>query len=388
MEYEFSRLETLEPEGGRTWPLLTVGGLLLLVFGAASIYLIQSSMLVQHRIELRAGWTIALGEARERLSEGGPRSRLEDGRERLLFDKATVGQILQVRREILERADPGQSMVDRLDSLHLVTFRFNTLLSDTDSAASLATLRADLSSQIQRVLDDLRSLSAHATLELGGKWYLLNGLASLSIILAGLTLFLVRAMVLRGRKLQIALDWVKRIATRDELTGLWNRRAIFPILNRELSRCEREKKAISVLMVDFDHFKTINDRFGHQAGDAVLREGAQRMLKILRPYDSIGRYGGEEIIILLPGCESKEALMVGERLAETIRSSPFAYGEERITATVSVGGATKESPTRGHADRMVVSADQYLYEAKTAGRNCVVTGPSLSYDGEVSETGA
>ncbi len=277
-------------------------------------------------------------------------------------------------------------MVARLDRLHQVAFRFNALLSDGDSSGSLSALRADLGTDAQGIMDDLRSLAAHETMDLGAKWHLLNALAALSIILAGLTLFLVRTMVQRGRKLRVALDWVKRIATTDELTGLWNRRAIFPILNRELSRCERDKEPISVLMVDFDNFKKINDRFGHQAGDAVLREGAQRMLRTLRPYDSIGRYGGEEIIILLPGCDQVEAGAVGERLAEAIRTAPFVHREYRITSTVSIGGATKQKPTRNHADRMVVFADQYLYEAKTAGRDRVVTGPSLSYDGEISTT--
>jgi diguanylate cyclase (GGDEF)-like protein len=387
MEYEFSRIERLEPEGGRTWPLLTIGGLVLLAFAASSIYLIQSSLWLQQRIELRTGWVLKLQEASERLAEDGRRSTFTDPKDRVHYDKETVGTILQVRTRIMEDADPRVVMVNRLDRLYLATFYFNTLLSAEDPTAAYSNLRGELRTHLQGVTDDLSRMAAQETMDLGGKWHLLNGLAALSIVLAGLILFLVRTTILRGRKLQVALDWVKRIATRDELTGLWNRRAIFPILNRELSRCSREKKPITVMMVDFDHFKTINDRHGHQAGDAVLREGAQRMLKVLRPYDSIGRYGGEEIIILLPGCDRKEARAVGERLAESIRNAPFVSGPDRISATVSIGSATKGTPSSDHADRMVVSADQYLYEAKTSGRDRVVTGPSLSYDGEISETG-
>lgn len=386
MEYEFSRIERLEPEGGRTWPLLTIGGLVLLAFAASSIYLIQSSMWLQQRIEQRTDWILKLQDASDRLAEDGKRSTLEDPRERLHYDKETVGKILQVRTRIMEDSDPRVAMMKRLDRLYQSTFYFNALLAAEDPPEAYANLRGDLRTHLQGITDDLSHMGAQETMELGGKWYLLNGLAALSIILAGLILFLVRTTVLRGRKLQVALDWVKRIATRDELTGLWNRRAIFPILNRELARCAREKKPISVMMVDFDHFKKINDRFGHQAGDAVLREGAQRMLKVLRPYDSIGRYGGEEIIILLPGCDREEALAVGERLAQSVRGAPFISGMDRITATVSIGGATKDTPSADHADRMVVSADQYLYEAKTGGRDRVVTGPSLSYDGEISQT--
>jgi len=386
MEYEFSRIEKLEPEGGRTWPMLTIGGLVLLAFAASSIYLIQSSIWLQHRIELRTGWMLRLQEASDRLAEDGKRAAIEEPKARVHFDKETVAIMLQVRTRIMEDTDPRVVMVDRLDRLHQSTFYYNTVISAEDPTEAYALLRSELRTHVQGIMDDLRSLTAQETMDLGGKWYLLNGLAALSIILAGLILFLVRTTVLRGRKLQVALDWVQRIATRDELTGLWNRRAIFPILNRELARCAREKKPITVMMVDFDHFKKINDRYGHQAGDAVLREGAQRMLKVLRPYDSIGRYGGEEIIILLPGCDRDEARAVGERLAQSVRSHPFVSAEDRITATVSIGGATKGTPSAEHADRMVVSADQYLYEAKTAGRDRVVTGPSLSYDGEISET--
>ena len=387
MDYEFSRLEQLEPEGGSTWPLLSLGGLIVLVFAAASIYLIQTSMWLQQSIQLKAGWMLSLDGAQGRLFDDSEGKNIEDARERLRFEKNTVGQLLQVRSDIMQ-TDPRKVMVARLDRLYQGLSQYNALLTESSTWDGSQSLRKDIQVEVQGIMEDLRRTSTHETIDLGSKWFLLNGLASQSIILAGLTLFLVRTTVLRGRKLQVALDWVKRIATKDELTGLWNRRAIFPILNRELARCERESKPVSVLMVDFDHFKKINDQYGHKAGDAVLREGAQRMLGILRPYDSIGRYGGEEIIILLPGCDRDESRAVGERLAGTVRDAPFIYNGQKIPATVSIGGATKRSPTPTHADRMVVSADQYLYEAKSTGRDRVVTGPSLSYDGEVSETGS
>jgi len=388
MENELSRLTKLEPKSYNTTPFFTAGGVLVLAFAATSIYLIQSSMSLQDRIERRAGWMIALEKAQERLSFDGQQDAVMDAREKLLFDKDTVGQILQVRLQIMEEGNPRDIMVSRLDRLYQLAFRFNALLSENRSTKSLVPLRDDLDVEIQGVMNDLQRVAAHETIEMGGKWHLMNGLAAMSIILMGLVMFLVRVLITRGRKLQVALDWVKRVATKDELTGLWNRRAIFPILNKELSRCERENRALSVLMVDFDHFKQVNDRFGHKAGDAVLREGSQRLLSALRPYDSIGRYGGEEIIILLPGCDSSNVSVVAERLAEIIRNQPFDFGEHRIPTTVSIGGATKRSPTPAHSDRLVVSADQYLYEAKTNGRNRVVTGPSLSYDGDVSDTGA
>ena len=388
MDYEFSRIEKLDVDGGRTWPLLTIGGLILLAFAATSIYLIHSSTQLQRSIEQQANWMITLDKARTRLMGVGVRAEAKTARELLFFDKDTIGMIFQVHTQIREAANGDGVLLASLVHLHQAAFQLNALLSDDGGTSSgLAPLRSELDGYLRMVMGRIRNTAAHETLALGGKWYLLNGLAGLSIILAGLILFLVRIAVLRGRKLRLALEWLRRMATTDELTGLWNRRAIFPILNRELARCERDKEPISVLMVDFDHFKKINDSYGHKAGDAVLRDGAQRMLQVLRPYDSVGRYGGEEIIILLPGCDAAEARMVAERLAEAVRAAPFACDQHRITATVSIGGATKRSPTRDHADRMVVSADQYLFEAKTTGRDRVVTGPSLSYSAEISETG-
>jgi len=389
VDYEFSRIEKLDMDGGRTWPLLTVGGLILLAFAAMSIYLIHSSSRLQRSIEQQANWMISLDDARTRLTDAGVRGEAKTARELLFFDKDTIGMIFQVHTHIQNAADGDGVLLASLDHLHRTAFHLNALLSEDGGASNgLTSLRMELDGHLRMVAERIRNTAAHETVALGGKWYLLNGLAGLSIILAGLILFLVRTAVLRGRKLQLSLEWLRRIATTDELTGLWNRRAIFPILNRELSRCERDKDPISVLMVDFDNFKKINDSYGHKAGDAVLRDGAQRMLKILRPYDSVGRYGGEEIIILLPGCDAAEARQVAERLAEVVRATPFTYEEHRISATVSVGGATKRNPTPNHADRLVVSADQYLYEAKTTGRDRVVTGPSLSYNAEISETGA
>jgi diguanylate cyclase (GGDEF)-like protein len=165
-----------------------------------------------------------------------------------------------------------------------------------------------------------------------------------------------------------AREAVRLQAMRDALTGVWNRGAVMDALEREAARASREGRPLALVMADLDHFKSVNDNFGHLAGDAVLREAARRMLGTARPYDLVGRYGGEEFLIVLPGCDAAEALRFGERLRERI-AAPVADGPARIAVTVSLGVAAQDGP----ADAAVLlrAADEALYRAKLAGRNRV-----------------
>ncbi len=160
-------------------------------------------------------------------------------------------------------------------------------------------------------------------------------------------------------------------ATRDGLTGLWNRTSILEILEREVSRCERESSPLAVLMADLDHFKQINDTYGHLAGDAVLREAAQRMSANIRPYDAAGRYGGEEFLLVIPGCGEACALAQAERVRDSISSTPFQTGAGEISVTCSLGLAWTARGESSSAGTLLRSADEALYGAKDTGRNRV-----------------
>lgn len=159
-------------------------------------------------------------------------------------------------------------------------------------------------------------------------------------------------------------------ATHDGLTGLWNRNAIFQILEREMSRRDRQNQSLSLALVDLDHFKEINDTRGHVVGDHVLREVATRLLGGVRAYDSVGRYGGEEFMIVLPGCDQAEALQLGERLRRTIEREIADACGNRLLATACLGVSTWNGQSA--AADLVRRADRALYAAKNRGRNRVV----------------
>lgn len=161
-------------------------------------------------------------------------------------------------------------------------------------------------------------------------------------------------------------------ATHDSLTGLYNRAAILDILRSAMARHERNSYPISIIFADLDHFKQTNDRYGHQAGDDVLREVARRAKSVLRPYDSFGRYGGEELLIVLPECGDSGALAVAERVRAVIADEPVASNAGEIDTTLSLGVATVDKETPFQFDELISRADRALYLAKNNGRNCVV----------------
>jgi|SRR5579871_853742 len=171
-------------------------------------------------------------------------------------------------------------------------------------------------------------------------------------------------------------------ATRDSLTGLWNRVAAMQILEREIARATRSKTSVAVIMADLDHFKEVNDTHGHLSGDALLREAAARMSSSLRSYDSIGRYGGEEFLVVIPGCHFRDSLVVAERLREAVGGQPFRIGESTCRITCSFGLAWTACIDGADANQLLREADSALYAAKKNGRNRVeAMAPQLAVAG-------
>jgi two-component system cell cycle response regulator len=160
-------------------------------------------------------------------------------------------------------------------------------------------------------------------------------------------------------------------ATRDSLTRLWNRSSILNELGRELARSEREARPLGVVIVDLDHFKHINDTYGHLAGDAVLREAARRMQNSIRQYDSIGRYGGEEFLILFPGCSQDDCFAQADRLRRQLGQTEMAVNETSLRVTASFGVTIAMPGENWSQEALIRRADEALYVAKKSGRNRV-----------------
>jgi len=158
-------------------------------------------------------------------------------------------------------------------------------------------------------------------------------------------------------------------ATHDALTGLWNRRASMETLARELSRANREKKNVGLILADLDHFKQINDTYGHLAGDQVLQTVAQRLKGALRTYDTVGRYGGEEFLMIFPGCDEEALLRRAEHLRESVDREAVRTPEAEIVVSVSLGATVAHGAVP--QDQILKSADEALYRAKRSGRNRV-----------------
>jgi two-component system cell cycle response regulator len=173
-----------------------------------------------------------------------------------------------------------------------------------------------------------------------------------------------------------AREALREGATRDGLTGLWNRMTIFEILRNELVRSNRTHEPLIVLMADLDGFKEVNDDLGHLVGDTVLRQAAGRMRAAVRRYDSVGRYGGDEFLMVLPGCGLPRGLLQAERIRDAIGAEAFTAGNNsQIRLTCSLGATCANWPETRQADDLVNLADIALYHAKREGRNRVVAVP-------------
>ncbi len=177
------------------------------------------------------------------------------------------------------------------------------------------------------------------------------------------------ALSLSQRELIADREHLQLQAMLDGMTRLWNRGAVLEILEREIERAARNQKPLTVVMADIDHFKSINDRHGHLAGDEVIRSVAETLRTAVRQYDAVGRYGGEEFLMVLPGCDSAEAARIGERIRHMVEQKNYTFPSGQQTSTISLGLTSLTPLPQTPAEAFVAAADQALYRAKELGRN-------------------
>jgi len=180
-----------------------------------------------------------------------------------------------------------------------------------------------------------------------------------------------KARLKTGKRIIDLQRQLEEQADRDGLTGLWNRKRMFKLLEKEINRAQREKQPLATIMIDVDNFKRINDTYGHHCGDAVLLEVSSRFQKCVRNYDEICRYGGDELFVILPNCTMAMTQRIAERLRQSISEKKIHTDLDALDVTISLGGVSSEIFfSKFLPETLVIASDEALLKAKSKGRNC------------------
>lgn len=224
----------------------------------------------------------------------------------------------------------------------------------------------------------LRSASAPMFAQQGASVLISNTVQTLTFMTAFIAL-LVTSMgfVFMGKERADQLN--RRLAAQDELTGISNRRSIIAALERDVARSLRTREPLALMMLDVDHFKQVNDRHGHLAGDAVLRHVAGVLQQRVRAQDIVGRYGGEEFLVVLPDTGHEGAYQLALQLCAAVQAAPCLWNGQTISVTVSIGVFGSRLEPHDHWDLLLHAVDSALYRAKEAGRNRVELAPRVNH---------
>ena len=219
----------------------------------------------------------------------------------------------------------------------------------------------------------LAEMSVHSALNVGSA---LSYIVLVLLLHASLTALVVLRL----------LGQLRQLARRDPLTGLLNRRAMHAALDQHARQRRRAADAFSVLMIDVDHFKAVNDQYGHETGDRALAHIARLMTQTLQAQDRVGRFGGEEFVVLLPAAGLARACREAETLRQRVRGQPLLLGEQPLRLSISIGVAEWTGPSEDLA-RLLARADAALYRAKGRGRDCVEAAAAVEGGAPLPQAG-
>ena len=293
---------------------------------------------------------------------------VRDQRAQLLREKAEIEELLRQLDSRLEAItafftlEEQEHTTTRTDTERLSTLvlgEVKEIATDVGAASSLSELRGRIGSRLNSInsyIEDYRSHEKQRHTEHTTRTLALRVRVS--------------ELERESRALQSSLREEHRLALQDSLTGLPNRAAWDERYSREFERWERHGGVACLLVWDVDHFKNINDGYGHKAGDKMLRVLAQHLMRDLRTSDFVARYGGEEFVMLLPGLAANDALRIANRMRSSVQDLAFHFHDKPITVTISCGVTTfrmGDTP-----DSAFDRADRALYAAKDAGRNCCI----------------
>ncbi len=337
------------------------------------------------KLELRSSEKIKIQEGLLRLL----RLLVENVGEMVVDDKWLRGQVNTLQQIISEPMDK-RSIADAERNLRDVIIKQSTLKQSLNEAQ--ATLKSMMTTFIDRLGDLTASTGEYHTRMEGYSQKIgqADNLTQLSHILKDVMhdTRLIQTSAMRSheellaqkkqaeeaeariKELQLELEQVSELVREDQLTGALNRRGLDETMEREIQRADRARTAVSVALLDIDDFKHLNDSLGHQAGDRALRHLTQVIKETLRPADSVGRYGGEEFLIILPDTDLKDGIEAMQRLQRDLTKKFFLHNNERILVTFSAGVALRGE--NEDSEDVIGRADKAMYKAKQTGKNRVV----------------
>ncbi len=282
-------------------------------------------------------------------------------------------------RGTIRSINPATERIFGYDEEELIGTSVNLLMTDVDGVHHDAHIQRYLATGLAHILGAGRETVARR--KDGAVFPIDISVSEAKVGDDRLFVGLIRDITERKRveaELQAAKATAEEAATHDPLTSLWNHNRIIEILMEELARSDRQGTPVSLAMVDLDHFKQVNDTYGHVVGDEVLREVADRLQHAVRSYDSVGRFGGEEFMVVLPGTEGHDAEQAAERIREEISREAILTSAGALRITASVGLVTRVGEVVNDATALLVAADTALYDAKGSGRDRVTIASALT----------